>query len=116
MLGGGRWGTCVAEGLVGKGRGSRALLASLRSGCLLHDASYLCPLALSGPQAALFAALACVRQALATVTGSLVVMAGPPLPPPERRPCHRSSVLVDRLLEKASGLPSGHACMMQQGN
>ena len=43
-----RWGHCLAEGAPGRGRGSRSLLHSLHAGALLHDASYMCPLQLSG--------------------------------------------------------------------
>lgn len=35
-----RWGFVVAEGLSGKGSGSRSLLHKLKTGCLMHDASY----------------------------------------------------------------------------
>ena len=48
-----RWGHCLAEGAPGRGRGSRGLLHSLHTGALLHDASYLCPLQLSGDPEAL---------------------------------------------------------------
>jgi ribonuclease P/MRP protein subunit POP1 len=53
-----RWGHVLAEGAPGRGRGSRAALAALRGGALLHDASYWRPVQLAGPLAALRSALA----------------------------------------------------------
>lgn len=47
---------------MGKGRGSKALLACLRGGCLMHDASYWCPVLLTGREASLWACLARIRQ------------------------------------------------------
>lgn len=53
----GRWGYVLAEGLPGRGRGSRAALAELRGGALLHDASYWRPVQLAGALPALRTAL-----------------------------------------------------------
>ncbi|KAK9829054.1 hypothetical protein WJX72_003659 [[Myrmecia] bisecta] len=52
-----RWGHVLAEGAVGKGLGSRAFLAALKTGTVLHDASYWCPLELAGSQDDLVAVL-----------------------------------------------------------
>jgi ribonuclease P/MRP protein subunit POP1 len=58
-----RWGHVLAEGAVGKGLGSRALLAALKGGAVMHDASYWCPLQLRGRRPDLLAALRSVRSA-----------------------------------------------------
>ena len=42
-----RWGHVLAGGQAGAGRGSRSLLSRLKSGCILHDASYHVPLEIS---------------------------------------------------------------------
>ena len=55
----------LAEGVPGRGRGSRAALAELRGGALLHDASYWRPVQLAGPLAALRATLAELRWSVA---------------------------------------------------
>ena len=55
----GRWGHTLAEGAPGRGMGSRSVLHSLHTGVLLHDASYMCPLHLSGPPQAIQALFAC---------------------------------------------------------
>ncbi|KAK9819579.1 hypothetical protein WJX81_006009 [Elliptochloris bilobata] len=52
-----RWGHMLAEGLPGRGRGSRAVMAELRGGALLHDASYWQAVQLAGPVAGLRATL-----------------------------------------------------------
>ena len=51
----------LAEGAVGKGLGSRALLATLKGAAVMHDASYWCPLQLRGRLPSLLAALRSVR-------------------------------------------------------
>ena len=51
----------LAEGACGKGHGSRAFLAALRSGVVIHDASYWIALQLKGPHADLLAVLSSVR-------------------------------------------------------
>lgn len=38
----------LPEGLVGKGLGSRAFLHALKSGLVMHDSSYSCPIELRG--------------------------------------------------------------------
>ena len=38
----------LPEGLVGKGLGSRAFLHALKSGFVMHDSSYSCPVELRG--------------------------------------------------------------------
>ncbi len=45
-----RWGHVIAEGAVGKGLGSRSFLHKLKTGVVMHDASYLCPFQLEGRQ------------------------------------------------------------------
>ena len=52
-----RWGHLLPEGAVGKGHGSRHVLQQLHSGCLLHDASYWCPLQLEGSRPSLLSLL-----------------------------------------------------------
>ena len=51
----------LAEGLVGKGHGSRALLHKLQQGTIMHDASYCCPLQLSGQGEGLLSVIASCR-------------------------------------------------------
>ncbi|BDA43704.1 probable ribonucleases P/MRP protein subunit POP1 at N-terminal half [Coccomyxa sp. Obi] len=55
-----RWGHVLAEGACGKGHGSRAFMAALRSGVVIHDASYWIALQLKGPLADLLAILSSV--------------------------------------------------------
>ncbi|XP_020573536.1 LOW QUALITY PROTEIN: ribonucleases P/MRP protein subunit POP1-like [Phalaenopsis equestris] len=45
-----RWGFYLPLGLQGRGRGSKAVLKWLKSGALIHDASYTLPVQLEGPQ------------------------------------------------------------------
>lgn len=56
-----RWGHELAEGAVGKGLGSRAMLAALKHGAAIHDASYWCPLELRGSAPNLAALLRAIR-------------------------------------------------------
>lgn len=56
-----RWGHVLAEGAVGKGLGSRALLAALKGGCVIHDASYWAALELRGREPDLLAVLRLAR-------------------------------------------------------
>lgn len=49
---------------MGKGHGSRHMLQQLHSGCLLHDASYWCPLQLEGSRASLLPLLQATMCAL----------------------------------------------------
>ncbi|KAL0921913.1 hypothetical protein M5K25_005859 [Dendrobium thyrsiflorum] len=44
------WGFYLPLGLQGRGRGSRAILKRLKSGALIHDASYSHPVQLEGPE------------------------------------------------------------------
>lgn len=53
----------LAEGAVGNGLGSRALLAALKRGAVLHDASYWLALELSGHSSDLLDVLTAVRHA-----------------------------------------------------
>lgn len=46
------WGWTLPEGEPGRGRGSRAFMRTLKTGTVMHDASYWCPLLLEGPVAA----------------------------------------------------------------
>ncbi|CAL8468345.1 g7885 [Coccomyxa elongata] len=55
-----RWGHVLAEGACGKGHGSRAFMAALRSDVVIHDASYWIALQLKGPRADLLAILSAV--------------------------------------------------------
>ena len=48
-----RFGHVLAEGLPGKGLGSRALLEKLKTKFIMHDASYLLPIQLTGTAVAL---------------------------------------------------------------
>lgn len=48
-----RFGHVLAEGLPGKGLGSRALLEKLKTKFIMHDASYLLPIQLTGTALAL---------------------------------------------------------------
>ncbi|KAL0040408.1 hypothetical protein WJX77_006269 [Trebouxia sp. C0004] len=48
-----RWGHVLADGAVGKGHGSRALLHALRTSFVMHDSSYSCPMQLTGSKASL---------------------------------------------------------------
>jgi len=52
----------LAEGVFGKGDGSRSLLSKLGKGCVMHDSSYHCPLQLSGTSDGLFQLLTLMRQ------------------------------------------------------
>lgn len=54
------WGFHIPLGLHGRGRGSRALLKKLRSGVLIHDASYYGTVQLEGPQDKLLSVLSSV--------------------------------------------------------
>eukprot|EP00884_Botryococcus_braunii_P020903 jgi/Botrbrau1/7497/Bobra.0095s0033.1 len=67
-----RWGTVLAGGAAGKGLGSRSLLHKLHSGLVLHDASYLCPFQLEGPQASLIAGLGllCEARSIARISAA----------------------------------------------
>lgn len=56
-----RWGHVLPEGLVGKGLGSRAFLHALKSGCVMHDSSYSCPIELRGSKQVLQQLLEQVR-------------------------------------------------------
>ena len=56
-----RWGHVLAEGAFGKGHGSRAFLHALRNSFVMHDASYMCPIELTGPFEAVSAVLQDVR-------------------------------------------------------
>ncbi len=51
----------LAEGACGKGLGSRAFLAALKSGVVIHDASYRIAFQLTGPHADLIAIMFSVR-------------------------------------------------------
>ena len=51
----------LPEGLVGKGLGSRAFLHTLKSGFVMHDSSYSCPIELRGNRQSLQQLLAQVR-------------------------------------------------------
>ena len=42
------WGWLLPEGLPGKGRGSRSFVSLFEKGAVVHDASYFCPILLSG--------------------------------------------------------------------
>lgn len=42
------WGWTLPSGIAGRGRGSRAFNRKLESGCIMHDASYMCPFLVSG--------------------------------------------------------------------
>ncbi|KAL3145711.1 hypothetical protein ABBQ32_003243 [Trebouxia sp. C0010 RCD-2024] len=55
-----RWGHLLPEGLVGKGLGSRAFLHTLKSGFVMHDSSYSCPIELRGSRQLLQQLLASV--------------------------------------------------------
>ncbi|KAH7655112.1 Ribonuclease P protein [Dioscorea alata] len=44
------WGFYLPLGLRGRGRGSRSILKCLKSGTLVHDASYCSPIQLDGPE------------------------------------------------------------------
>ncbi|KAK9857242.1 hypothetical protein WJX84_004791 [Apatococcus fuscideae] len=46
-----RWDHVLAEGQCGAGKGSRSLLNKLRTGCVLHDASYHVPIEIAGSKA-----------------------------------------------------------------
>ncbi|DBA80306.1 TPA: hypothetical protein ACH3X2_007435 [Trebouxia sp. C0005] len=48
-----RWGHVLANGAVGKGHGSRALLHALKTNFVMHDSSYSCSMQLTGSKAAL---------------------------------------------------------------
>ncbi len=48
-----RWGHVLADGAVGKGHGSRALLHALKTNFVMHDSSYSCPMQLTGSKASL---------------------------------------------------------------
>ena len=43
----------LANGAVGKGHGSRALLHALKTSFVMHDSSYSCPMQLTGSKASL---------------------------------------------------------------
>ncbi len=43
----------LANGAVGKGHGSRALLHALKTNFVMHDSSYSCPMQLTGSKASL---------------------------------------------------------------
>lgn len=47
---------------MGKGHGMKALLADYHKGCLMHDASYWCPVQLSGSPGSIVQVLQAVRQ------------------------------------------------------
>lgn len=73
-----RWGYCLAEGLPGRGLGSRAVLRWAEEAAVLHDASYLGAIQLRGTEIAVRRLLARVSDAMsapAVLVGSL----GPPL-------------------------------------
>ena len=61
MDGGCRWGHVLAEGACGKGLGSKAFLAALRSGVVTHDASYWVAFQLTASQADLLKVMSSVR-------------------------------------------------------
>lgn len=51
----------LPEGLVGKGLGNRAFLHALKSGFVMHDSSYSCPIELRGSRQSLQQLLSQVR-------------------------------------------------------
>ena len=51
----------LAEGRVGRGHASRSVLHTLKQGTIMHDASYWCPLQLTGSLGNLFKLLAATR-------------------------------------------------------
>ncbi|KAJ0976408.1 hypothetical protein J5N97_018373 [Dioscorea zingiberensis] len=51
------WGFYLPLGLHGRGRGSRSILKRLKSGTLVHDASYCCPIQLDGPEDSILSVL-----------------------------------------------------------
>eukprot|EP00899_Mesostigma_viride_P007548 jgi/Mesvir1/16795/Mv15164-RA.1 len=65
-----RWGVRVAEGLPGRGRGSRAVLRGLRTATLAHDTSMMVPIQVAGPQEAVCQLL----RSMAGTTWDAVVM------------------------------------------
>ncbi|KAK9798520.1 hypothetical protein WJX73_006734 [Symbiochloris irregularis] len=110
-----RWGTCLAEGVVGKGHGSRALLASMHNGCLLHDASYWCPVQLTAslPQLAstlqLLRALPCSEGKLTTGQEWRIVLHIIPGTSQEKRStaiCPASALLLPPSEAQSAGVPS----------
>lgn len=51
------WGYVLAAGLPGRGRGSRSVLRGAKSAALVHDATYVQPIQLEGPQTAILQVL-----------------------------------------------------------
>ncbi|XP_039114260.1 ribonucleases P/MRP protein subunit POP1 isoform X4 [Dioscorea cayenensis subsp. rotundata] len=51
------WGFYLPLGLRGRGRGSRSILKCLKSGTLVHDASYCSPIQLDGPEDSILSVL-----------------------------------------------------------
>ncbi|KAM0951191.1 putative ribonuclease P [Dioscorea sansibarensis] len=51
------WGFYLPLGLQGSGRGSRSILKCLKSGTLVHDASYCSPIQLDGPEDSILSVL-----------------------------------------------------------
>ncbi|KAK9846984.1 hypothetical protein WJX84_000601 [Apatococcus fuscideae] len=58
-----RWAHVLAEGEVGAGQGSHSLISKLKTGCILHDASYHVPLEISATRSDLSALLLTVSPA-----------------------------------------------------